>query len=53
MELHLNKNKTKLINVRVNEDSYEKIKDIAEKENVRLAEVVRALIDAALKELEK
>lgn len=51
MELNINKNKSKMIGVRVGEEDYQKILAMAKEEGVPQTEIARALISASLKEL--
>ena len=51
MELNINKNKSQMIGLRLAEDQLKEIKAIAKKEGVNYTEIIRALIDAALKEI--
>lgn len=52
MKLELKRTKTQPLFVRINIDDHAKIKAIANREDVELNEVARALIHEALKEVE-
>ena len=51
MELKLRKQKTKMTGVRLTENQDKEVKAISKKEGVSVAEVCRALIEAALIEM--
>ena len=53
MELNINKSKSQMVGLRLTENQLKEIKAIAKKEGVIYTEVIRALIDAALKEMKK
>jgi len=53
MKLNIDKSKTRMVGIRLSEQTYQQIQKIAKKEQVPQTEVCRALIDGALKELEE
>lgn len=50
MKLEINKNMPKMVSVRLTDEIYYKIREMADKEQVPQTEICRALIEAALKE---
>mgnify|MGYP001606252387 FL=1 len=53
MKLKINKNKPKMIGVRLSEEDYKTIQEMAEKEKVPQTEIIRAIVSAGLKEINK
>ncbi len=53
MKLEINKSKPKMVGVRLSEESYKKVYQLAKKEDVSISEISKALIEAALKQLSK
>ena len=53
MKLQINKSKVRMVGVRLSEESLKEITKLAKKENVAQTEIIRSLIDAALKEISK
>ena len=51
MKLQINKNKTKLLAVRFEEETVKELLDIAKKEDVPITAVIRAMVNAVLKEI--
>ena len=53
MKLEINKNMPKMVGVRLIEEDYNSIKEMAKKEKVPQTEIIRAIVSAGLKEIKK